>query len=509
MHSSIRKLLLFTGAICLLTVLGLVAPMAAAPVHAQDETTTILPLTDPMAPFLESRAFAKSVGATAEFRKMEWVAHDPVNNKVYWAMSEVSKGMSDGEGAIDVEENKCGIIYAGDLDAEYNVSQITPVIVGGPFNPDAEENQCDVNNIANPDNLMVDAAGRLWIGEDTSHHVNNVLWMWDGTKLHRFATVPVGGEVTGLHFAPDGTLFFNSQHPSSVNLFPYNRGTVGVVNGFKATDDFAELATPAGADMHRIMTAAGEYQILGRIGEEIPFEATGSRFGEIVRADGTAQLICNSPDGNMYLPIDEAGAEGYLYSNYECIPGGVSRIYIRNNGTSWDVLEGENVDFAGVNGTWTNCGSSVTPWNTALTSEEFEPLSTVADWRNGDLDAMSDYLGAQANPYDHGFLVEMMPDDEGDTIGSIVEKRYAMGRFSHENSVVMPDGKTVYHGDDGTDVVFFKFVADEAGDLSTGTLYAAKATQMDDGSFGFEWIELGKGNDDEIAEAISTMTLPE
>jgi secreted PhoX family phosphatase len=294
-----------------------------------------------------------------------------------------------------------------------------------------------------------------------------------------------------------------------VNLFPYNRGTVGVVNGFKATDDFAELATPAGADMHRIMTAAGEYQILGRIGEEIPFEATGSRFGEIVRADGTAQLICNSPDGNMYLPIDEAGAEGYLYSNYECIPGGVSRIYIRNNGTSWDVLEGENVDFAGVNGTWTNCGSSVTPWNTALTSEEFEPLSTVADWRNGDLDAMSDYLGAQANPYDHGFLVEMMPDDEGDTIGSIVEKRYAMGRFSHENSVVMPDGKTVYHGDDGTDVVFFKFVADEAGDLSTGTLYAAKATQMDDGSFGFEWIELGKGNDDEIAEAISTMTLPE
>ena len=90
----------------------------------------------------------------------------------------------------------------------------------------------------------------------------------------------------------------------------------------------------------------------------------------------------------------------------------------------------------------------------------------------------------------------------------MVEKRYTMGRFSHENGVVMPDLKTVYFGDDGTNTVLFKFVADEAGDLSAGTLYAAKATQNDDESFGLEWIELGKGNDDDIAEAIATMQLP-
>ena len=77
-----------------------------------------------MAPFLESRAYAASVGATNEFRKMEWVAVDPVNNRVYWAMSEVSKGMTDGEGAINVEENLCGIVYAGDLDAENNITKL-------------------------------------------------------------------------------------------------------------------------------------------------------------------------------------------------------------------------------------------------------------------------------------------------------------------------------------------------------------------------------------------------
>ena len=59
--------------------------------------------------------------------------------------------------------------------------------------------------------------------------------------------------------------------------------------------------------------------------------------------------------------------------------------------------------------------------------------------------------------------MELIPDEDGDSLGTIVEKRYAMGRFSHENSVVMPDLKTVYFGDDGTDVVFFKFVADEPG----------------------------------------------
>ena len=83
-----------------------------------------------------------------------------------------------------------------------------------------------------------------------------------------------------------------------------------------------------------------------------------------------------------------------------------------------------------------------------------------------------------------------------------------MGRLSHEVALVMPDSKTVYFGDDGSATVFFKFIADEAGDLSAGTLYAAKVTQQDDASLALEWIELGSGNDDEIAEALSDMTLP-
>ena len=476
-------------------------------VQAQDDPGLLVPMDHPMAPFLESRAYAASVGATNEFRKMEWVAVDPVNNRVYWAMSEVSKGMSDGEGAINVEENLCGIVYAGDLDADNNISAIYPYIVGGPYNADDPDNRCDVNNIANPDNLVVDDQGNLWIGEDSSNHANNVLWMYDGTTLQRFGTVPVGGETTGLRIAPDGTLFFNVQHPSARALHPYNRGVIGVVNGFKAGDAFEPLTVPADRDQLQVNVAAGSYQVLGRAGTPIPFDVQGLNFGETVAVDGSTQVVCNHPDGNMFLPTADDASEGYLYTNFECEPGGVSKIYIRNNGDSWDVLEGESVDFSSVMGTWTNCGANVTPWNTGMTAEEYEPIAAVDGWQDN-VASMTDYLGEQANPYDYGYEVELIPDENGDSLDTIVEKRYAMGRFSHENSVVMPDLKTVYFGDDGTDVVFFKFVADEPEDLSVGTLYAAAVTQNDDGSFNLEWIELGKGDDETIAEAIRTLELP-
>lgn len=73
-----------------------------------------------------------------------------------------------------------------------------------------------------------------------------------------------------------------------------------------------------------------------------------------------------------------------------------------------------------------------------------------------------------------------------------------MGRFSHENVAIMKDKKTVYQSDDGTKVVFFKFVATTAGDLSAGTLYAAKATQNEDQSFGITWVELATATEADV-----------
>ncbi len=494
-------------------ILTVAFALVTSVVGAQDENT-IPPadLTNPQAAFIYSHDFAISKGATAEFRKMEGVAVDTVHNKIYYAITEVGKGMSDTAGDIQLPANKCGMVLEGDLDADFNVSALKPVVIGGPYDESNADYACSQDSIASPDNLFVDAKGNLWIGEDTDFHHNQMLWMWDGTTLKRFATYPEGAEVTGVRTEPDGTLFINVQHPDATNVYPFNRATVGVVTDFKAGDDFTSVEIPTGDAMKSIQLAAGDYQVLARTGEPIPgSEMAGDFFGEISAKDGSVLNTCNNPDGNMFLPTDSKGAQGYLYTNWECYPGGVSKLYIQQDASgNWKAVEGDRVDFTGVGGTWSNCNASVTPWNTGLTSEEYA-ADKQADWEEGWLaskDAIASFLGHPGNPLDFGYIVELTPaGGEEDGIGTVVTKHYAMGRFSHENAFVMPDGKTAYFGDDGTDRILYKFVADTAGDLSAGTLYAAKVTQDKD-TLNLNWIMLGTGNDKDIAAAIRATDQP-
>src|SRR3546814_11596066 len=81
---------------------------------------------------------------------------------------------------------------------------------------------------------------------------------------------------------------------------------------------------------------------------------------------------------------------------------------------------------------------------------------------------------SKVNPYFWGFPVEISVSDAG---AATATKHYSMGRFAHELSYVMPDRKTVYETDDGTNVGFYRYAADTASDLSAGTLYAMKWTQ--------------------------------
>lgn len=165
-----------------------------------------------------------------------------------------------------------------------------------------------------------------------------------------------------------------------------------------------------------------------------------------------------------------------------------------------------NVDTSGVHGLWTTCGASRSPWNTHLSSEEYEPDATTIA-ANARFRAFSQNLYGDpdaANPYHYGHLPEVTVHPDG--TGSIT-KHYCMGRISHELVQVMPDERTVLMGDDATNGGLFLFVADRPRDLSAGTLYVAKwlqKTAADGGSADLRWIRLGHATSEEIKALAST-----
>ncbi|MFD1563796.1 alkaline phosphatase PhoX [Haloarchaeobius amylolyticus] len=139
-------------------------------------------------PFLETRAAAKEIGATIEFNKAEGV--DSVDGAepgdyVYFAISELNDDMSteagyDGVGDIQLERVDGGVVYRAELESDFNVSTLEPVIVG----PDASD-PADVADDAliNVDNVLVMDDGRVLCCEDADQfgrsYSNDCLYVYE------------------------------------------------------------------------------------------------------------------------------------------------------------------------------------------------------------------------------------------------------------------------------------------------------------------------------------------
>jgi hypothetical protein len=175
------------------------------------------------------------MGATTEFRKMEGFTFDAINSKAYLAMSEVARGMEDFAkygapstsydkgGYNDVRvavSNYCGAVYALDVDAAYNVTGMTTLVMGEEIAADADGNKCHLDKISNPDNVaMLPGTDILMIGEDTGNHVNNIVWAYNlknGT-LERVVATPLDAETTSPFWYTDingwGYMTVTTQHP--------------------------------------------------------------------------------------------------------------------------------------------------------------------------------------------------------------------------------------------------------------------------------------------------------
>ncbi|WP_339835469.1 alkaline phosphatase PhoX [uncultured Maribacter sp.] len=171
--------------------------------------------------------------------------------------------------------------------------------------------------------------------------------------------------------------------------------------------------------------------------------------GDVLTAGGT---LPPRNDFTGYVPIEGSSINGYLSINSETTPGGVSVLDINLNSTTqlWEVTYSEAVDFSNVGGTINNCSGTVTPWNTIISCEE--RIQLIDD----NMDGYNDF----------GWAVEIDPVNK-----KVIDKRWALGNFAHENAVIHNNERTLYQGADSNPGYLFRFVAHNNKDLSSGDLY--------------------------------------
>ncbi|MFF2877693.1 PhoX family protein [Gottfriedia sp. NPDC057991] len=256
-----------------------------------------------------------------------------------------------------------------------------------------------------------------------------------------------------------------------------------------------------------------------------PIDVNGDPIMDMSIEGKPTYYVSDAPDSNSLLkPID---GKLFMVTHYEyqtidaagnsaygIVPASMSLSTLQQDKQKGELTPKsvKKIDFSSVNGLWIPCNGSLSPWNTHLGSEEYEP-----DARSFEQDPNSSarssvesfaklYFGdkSKANPYFYGFIPEISVNKEEE---ASVSKHYSIGRFSHELMKMMPDNRTAFFGDDGTYTTLFMYVADKAKDLTAGTLYAAKfhQTGTDNGGAGnLEWIKLGHSTDKEIKQIIDS-----
>lgn len=278
--------------------------------------------------------------------------------------------------------------------------------------------------------------------------------------------------------------------------------------------------------------------LVSRNGEKLPIgtplDVNGNPIKDKSKEGLDVYYVSDAPDSNSllepingqlylvthleYTSLDAAGKDAWRR-----VPASINVARLEQNMETGElrVVSADKVDASDAQGIWVPCNGSLSPWNTHISSEEYEPdarqfelekkLDEAAKRERinkGEFDKTNTYSFARlyfgdetkANPYLYGYIPEVTVNPDGTTK---IVKHYSTGRKSNEIMVMMPDNRTAYFGDDGDYTMLFMYVADKAKDLSAGTLYAAKYTQTgaENGGKGtLTWIQLGHATDAEVEE---------
>ncbi len=237
-------------------------------VHGQGPLTAANGFADQGAVVVKARQASDLLGGT-KMDRPEWLAIDPVSRTVFCTLTNNSSRGAAGQPGPDAANpranNTMGQIIrwvdgegsTGDFDGT-TMRWTHLVLAGDPANarPEAQGNvRGDL--FACPDGVTMDARGVLWVQTDVSSSVmhqgelarlgNNQMLACDprSGEMRRFLTGPVGCEITGCAFTPDGrTMFINVQHPGES---PSERSDAAQPTRFSTWPDGAGAQRPRSA----------------------------------------------------------------------------------------------------------------------------------------------------------------------------------------------------------------------------------------------------------------------
>ena len=240
MRSSYPALLIFLILCLVAGFLGSIVTRSAIP---EWYNQLIKPAWTPAQVSIKTREAADLVGATAMDRP-EDVEVSPTTGKIYAAMTNNSRRPAEQVNAANpragnsfghiIEITETNDNHAGDsFNWEIFMLCGDPAVVEAGtffagFDPSA------VSPIANPDNLLFDSVGNLWIATDGQPRTLNgndgiyacPVFGPDRRFVRQFLSGVIGSEVASLEMTPDdGTLFAAIQHPGegSTILEPTSR----------------------------------------------------------------------------------------------------------------------------------------------------------------------------------------------------------------------------------------------------------------------------------------------
>lgn len=314
-------------------------------------------------------------------------------------------------------------------------------------------------------------------------------------------------------------------------IFPPVLAFSGLPEGLRVS--FEPVSAPQTDEEKRMIRAVQEvvinghaiksgYHVLARSGDNMG----GHTFGMLTDHHGKpiSETKTDRPEVSNYADFSsllQINDKLFSISHFESRPAAMYLSELNQDAAGkLSMKSTRSIDFSDLGGLWAPCAGSVTPWQTHLGSEEYPPdaRSVEAAEELEDLDqndrGMGRYFGLDPHemslddfrqvfhPYRYGYATEVAVSGDGSTE---VQKHFAMGRFSHELAYVMPDRKTVYLSDDGTNVGLFMFIADTEGDLSAGRLFAMQWQQRSNeqgGAADLEWIDLGHADNAEVKSLI-------